>query len=67
MRRGVTVLLMQGPLDHILSDHGFPELVVLTTDAGSGAVTVSLGEDWNHLLRDLVIDAGRQAQSEPSA
>ncbi len=60
---------MRGPLDHILSGRGFPELVVLTTDSHSGAVTgaVSLGENWDHILRDLVLDAGRQAQSEPSA
>lgn len=45
---------MHGPADRILFGQGFPELVVLTTDADSGGVTgaVSLGESWDHLLRD---------------
>ena len=53
---------MPRPLDRPPASQ--PELVLLTTDRASGAVAcaVSLGNEWERLLCDMVLDAGRRAQ-----
>ncbi len=40
-----------------------PDLVLLTTDAATGKVTgaIALGTEWEQLLCEIVLDAGRQA------
>lgn len=61
---------MHGPLDFILGTETHrEELVVMTTDRDTGAVTgaISLGDSWDEILCELVIDAGRQAQMGPDA
>ncbi len=58
---------MHGPLDFILGTETHrEELVVMTTDRDTGTVTgaISLGESWDALLCELVVDAGRRAQME---
>ncbi|MCW3009760.1 MAG: hypothetical protein JWO90_164 [Solirubrobacterales bacterium] len=59
---------MHGPLDHVLGDPP-QQLMLLTTDRHTGTVTgaVALGDTWDRLLCDLLLDVGRQAREEPGA